>query len=128
MAHEDSARHIGGLLRLMAARGLTPAEIIEASWSERHGRISHLTIQLHADRTCHAEDSAITPSPDDFSALVRVYSLNRTRQTIVPGEPAAQSGGLQQMRQSGREIAQRSNPARIGPHSPVDEPREQLIR
>lgn len=51
MAHEDSARHIGGLLRLMAARGLTPAEIIEASWSESHGRISHLTVQLHADRT-----------------------------------------------------------------------------
>ena len=48
MAHYDSARHIGDLLRLMAAGGLT---IIEAFWSESNGRISHLTVQLHADRT-----------------------------------------------------------------------------
>lgn len=39
------------LLRLMAARGLTPAEILDAVWSESVGGVSALTVQLRNSGT-----------------------------------------------------------------------------
>ena len=46
-ANEVQERDIIDLLRLMAARGLTSEEIIDAFWSESHGKVSPLTVQPH---------------------------------------------------------------------------------
>ena len=47
-AEASQERDIIELLRLMAAQGLTSAEIIDAFWSESHGRVSLLTVQPHS--------------------------------------------------------------------------------
>jgi len=46
-ADDVHERDIMDLLRLMAARGLTSEEIIDAFWSESHGKVSPLTVQPH---------------------------------------------------------------------------------